>query len=179
MIGFSKPKFQNFDDARTGRLPGIALLVSLAVLALAPAPGAFAQSRDTQQLIDRMDRLERELGTVQRQAFGGKPPAPGAAPSGPPPTEGSLAAMQVRLDIPEDVARQLAPDSGRLTRAALEAVALEGVRSGKLTVSLARRLLGISSRYEMDGFLKTRGVLLDLSIDDIRRDSDSAGAFSK
>jgi hypothetical protein len=48
-----------------------------------------------------------------------------------------------------------------LARAALEAVALEGVRSGKLTVSQARRLLGIESRYEMDGFLKAHGVFLD------------------
>ncbi len=111
MIGFSKPKFQNFDDARAGCLPGIAILVSLAVLALAHVPSAFAQSRETQQLIDRMDRLEREMGTVQRQAFGGKPPSPGAAPSGPPPTEGSMAAMQVRLSELESV---LASMTGRL-----------------------------------------------------------------
>jgi hypothetical protein len=41
--------------------------------------------------------------------------------------------MQVHLEIPEDLAKQLAPEQGDLTRAAIEAVALEGVRSGKLT----------------------------------------------
>ena len=87
--------------------------------------------------------------------------------------------MDVHLEIPEDLARQLAPDTCSLTRAALEAVALEGVRSGKLTVSQARRLLGIRSRYEMDGFLKAHGVLLDRTLDDVRRDSETALAFSR
>ena len=87
--------------------------------------------------------------------------------------------MQVHLEIPEDLARQLAADPTGLTRAALEAVALEGVRSGKLTVSQARRLLGIRSRYEMDGFLKAHGVFLELTLDDVRKDSDTALAFSR
>jgi hypothetical protein len=43
--------------------------------------------------------------------------------------------MQVQLEIPEDLACQLAADPIGVTTAALEAVALEGVRSGKLTVS--------------------------------------------
>ena len=54
--------------------------------------------------------------------------------------------MQVHVEIPEDLTRQLAADPSGLTRAALEAVALEGVRSGKLTVSQAGRLLEIRSR---------------------------------
>ena len=82
--------------------------------------------------------------------------------------------MQIHLEIPEDVARQLASDTAGLTRTALEAVALEGVRSGRLSVSQARRLLGIESRYEMDGFLKAHGVLLDLTLDDVFRDSETA-----
>ena len=91
----------------------------------------------------------------------------------------SEAVMQVHLEIPEDLAKQLAPELGDLTRTAIEAVALEGVRSGKLTVSQGRRLLGLESRYEMDGFLKAHGVFLDLTLDDVRLDSDTALAFSK
>ena len=87
--------------------------------------------------------------------------------------------MQVHLEIPEDLAKQLAPEPGGLTRAAIEAVALEGVRSGKLTVAQAGRLLGLPSRYDMDGFLKAHGVFFDLTLDDVRRDSDTALAFSK
>jgi hypothetical protein len=51
--------------------------------------------------------------------------------------------MQITLDIPSDVARRLATDTAGLSRAALEALGLDGVRSGKLTSSQARRLLGI------------------------------------
>jgi len=87
--------------------------------------------------------------------------------------------MQVHLEIPEDLAQQLAADPSGLTRVALEAIALEGVRSGRLSVSQARRLMGIGSRYEMDGFLKAHGLFLDLTLDDIRRDSETALAFCR
>jgi hypothetical protein len=90
---------------------------------------------------------------------------------------GCKVAMQVSLEIPEDLGRRIAADLGELPRAALEALALEGIRAGKLTVSQARRLLGISSRYEMDGFLKSHGVYLDLTLDDVRRDSEVARAL--
>ena len=38
--------------------------------------------------------------------------------------------MQVTLELPEDLARRIAADVSALSRAALEALALEGVRSG-------------------------------------------------
>ena len=50
---------------------------------------------------------------------------------------------------------------------------------GNLTVSQARRLLGIESRYEMDGFLKAHGVFLDLTLEDVRRDSEAALASAR
>jgi hypothetical protein len=87
--------------------------------------------------------------------------------------------MQVPLELPEDVARRFAADANGLSRAALEALALEGVRSGKLSTGQARRLLGIRSRYEMDGFLKAHGILIPMTIEDVRRDSDVALAFRK
>ena len=87
--------------------------------------------------------------------------------------------MQVHLDVPEDIAQQFAAEPGGITRAALEALAIEGVRSGKLTVHQARQMLRIPSRYEMDGFLKARGVLLPIVIEDVVRDSETAIAFSK
>jgi hypothetical protein len=82
--------------------------------------------------------------------------------------------MQVNLEIPEDLGRRIAADPGELPRVALEGLALEAIRTGKLTVSQARRLLGIRSRYEMDGFLKTHGVFLDLTLEDVRKDSEVA-----
>ena len=87
--------------------------------------------------------------------------------------------MQVHLDVPEDVAQQFAGEPGGLTRAALEALAIEGVRSGKLTVHQARQMLGIPSRYEMDGFLKAHGVMLPITLEDVAADSNTAITFSR
>ena len=88
-----------------------------------------------------------------------------------------MGAVHVTLEIPEDLGRRLAADPDQLPRAALEGLALEGIRAGKLTVSQARRLLGIRSRYEMDGFLKAHGVLLELTLEDVLRDSEVARAL--
>jgi hypothetical protein len=86
--------------------------------------------------------------------------------------------MHVHFEIPEEIAQELGSDAQALARTVLESVALEGVRSGKLTVTQARRLLGIASRFEMDGFLKAHGVVPDVTLDDVRRDSDAALAAS-
>jgi hypothetical protein len=79
--------------------------------------------------------------------------------------------MQVTLELPEDLAHLLGSSPDGLSRVALEALALEGLRAGKLTEAQARRLLGISSRYEVDGFLKAHGVLLPLTEEDVERDA--------
>ncbi len=87
--------------------------------------------------------------------------------------------MDVHLEVPEEFARQLASDPEGLARVALEALAAEGVRSGKLSAFQARTLLGIQSRNEMDGFLKARGVFLDLTLKDVQKDTDAALASSR
>jgi predicted HTH domain antitoxin len=66
--------------------------------------------------------------------------------------------MQVTLEIPDEMARRLAPNGQDPARTSLEAVAIEGYRSGALTASQTRRLLGFGTRYELDGFLKAHGV---------------------
>lgn len=87
--------------------------------------------------------------------------------------------MDVHFDVPEDVARQFTGQPGGIARAAAEALAAEGVRSGKLTVYQARQMLGIQSRYEMDGFLKVRGILLSDTMQQVVADSETAIAFSE
>jgi Uncharacterised protein family (UPF0175) len=87
--------------------------------------------------------------------------------------------MDVHFDVPEELARQFNAEPGGIARAAVEALAAEGVRSGKLTIYQARQMLGIRSRYEMDGFLKARGLLLSDTIQQIVADSETAIAFSK
>ena len=71
--------------------------------------------------------------------------------------------MQIILEVPDDLAQQLAGDMETLSRIALEALALESIRSDKLSISQARRLLGISSRFEMDEFLKSHGYTLPIT----------------
>ena len=82
--------------------------------------------------------------------------------------------MTIHLEVPEELARRIAPDDSSLTRVVLEALAAEGVRLGKLSVFEARTLLGVRSRYEMDGILKAHGVMLDLTVDDVRKDTEAA-----
>jgi hypothetical protein len=65
--------------------------------------------------------------------------------------------MQITLEIPDYLASPLLPgqDSGR---AALEAIGLEAYRQRRITGYQLRALLGICSRYELEGFLKKHKV---------------------
>jgi predicted HTH domain antitoxin len=60
--------------------------------------------------------------------------------------------MEITVELPDDIARR--PDPGR---EALEALAIEGYRSGALTHYQASQLLALS-RLEFDGFLKDRNI---------------------
>ena len=60
--------------------------------------------------------------------------------------------MRITVELPDDVAQH--PDSGR---EALEALAVEGYRTGALSHYQTSQLLGLS-RFEFDRFLKSRGV---------------------
>ena len=79
------------------------------------------------------------------------------------------AAMQITLELPDDIARQLAVGQD-LSRAALEGLVAEGCRAHRLSDHQAASLLGLS-RYELDGFLKAHGVSLDYSLEDLERET--------
>jgi len=87
--------------------------------------------------------------------------------------------MEIRFDLPEEVAQYFGQDAKSRSRAALEALALEGVRSGALSTAQARRLLGFRTRHQMDAFLKAHALELPMSLEQVRGDTDSALAFSK
>ena len=61
--------------------------------------------------------------------------------------------MQITVELPNDLAQH--PDPAR---AALEAVAVAGFRSGDLSAYQAGRLLGFTSRFEFESLLKNRGI---------------------
>lgn len=66
--------------------------------------------------------------------------------------------MQVTLEIPDEMADWLASKGQNLSRAAVEALAIEGYRSGSLSPLQTRLMLGFETRYELDGFLKAHNV---------------------
>ncbi len=77
--------------------------------------------------------------------------------------------MQITLELPDEIARQLAVGQD-LSRAALEGLVAEACRAHRLSDHQAAELLGLS-RYELDGFLKAHGVFLDYSMDDFEREA--------
>lgn len=78
--------------------------------------------------------------------------------------------MNLTVEIPDDLVARLNAEGGDLSRRALEALALEEYKCGHLTKAELRRLLGFSTRYELDGFLKAHEVWPDYTIDDLHRD---------
>ncbi len=77
--------------------------------------------------------------------------------------------MQITVQLPDDLTQHPEP-----AREALEALAIEGYRSGALSAYQTRLLLGFETRYELDGFLKTHEVWeRAYSVEDL--ESDAAG----
>jgi predicted HTH domain antitoxin len=80
--------------------------------------------------------------------------------------------VQITVELPNDLTQHPDPASE-----ALEAVAIAGYRSGNFTEYQARRLLGLTSRFEFEVFLKNRGIYdqaysvndLDEDLENLRR----------
>ena len=82
--------------------------------------------------------------------------------------------MQVTIELPEDIGRQLTSKWRDLPRAALEALLLEAYRAKKLSAEQLCRLLGFDSRYDLDGFLKQHEVWLEYSLQDFEREAEAS-----
>ena len=61
--------------------------------------------------------------------------------------------MEIILNIPGESARKITPEGSDPARAALEALALEGYRSERLSESAVHRMLGFETRIEVHAFL--------------------------
>jgi hypothetical protein len=81
--------------------------------------------------------------------------------------------MNLTVEIPDDLAGQLTATGGDLSRRALEAFGLQEYKSGHLTEDALRRVLGFTTRYQLDGFLKAHEVWIDYTVEDFRREVDS------
>jgi Uncharacterised protein family (UPF0175) len=78
--------------------------------------------------------------------------------------------MEVRIQIPDDVAAQIQSNGGDVSRSVLEAYALEGYKAGRLSAYQVQEILGFETSMEADGFLKSHGVYLDYDEADLEED---------
>lgn len=81
--------------------------------------------------------------------------------------------MNVTLRIPDELVDRLA-SGGDVERQALEALAVEAYRAGRLTKPELRRLLGFATRVALDAFLKQRGIFEEYTLTDFEQDRDTA-----
>ncbi len=86
--------------------------------------------------------------------------------------------MSVTIELPEEIEQQLEAQWGDLPRRALEALAIEGYRSGTLTQAQVRRMLGLETSMEVDGLLKQAGVYLEQTVADVERDAATSRQIS-
>jgi predicted HTH domain antitoxin len=78
--------------------------------------------------------------------------------------------MKVTIDLPEDVSAALKGSWADVPRRALEAIAVEGYRTGALTESQVRRLLRLDSRFQVHALLKEHHVPLRYTEGDLEDD---------
>ncbi len=78
--------------------------------------------------------------------------------------------MNVAIEIPDDIGRVLAAQAGGVSRAVLEAVAVEAYRTGTITTAQVQQMLGLSSRWETEAILRRTEAYHDYTMDDLERD---------
>jgi hypothetical protein len=87
--------------------------------------------------------------------------------------------MIITVEIPEGLASQLISAGRDPARTVLEAMALEGYRSDRLTETEIRELLGFDSRLDVHRFLKEHGAFLPYTDDDLAHDRDIASQVAR
>jgi hypothetical protein len=82
--------------------------------------------------------------------------------------------VEITLNIPDDLVRQVASEGKDPAQVALEALALEGYRTERLSESAVRRMLGFQTRIQVHEFLKRHGVYLQYDVSDLEHDRVTA-----
>lgn len=149
----------------------LALAAPIALLLLTSAPAAFAQSAQVQGLIDRVDRLQRELNTLQRQVYRGEPPptppADLSTPSNGELTQTQAARLDARLSQLESAIRDL---TGRVEEL--------GHQSQTTSAKLDRLAADVELRFSQleGGAPATTGAASDAQIGALSGAAPAAGA---
>ena len=77
--------------------------------------------------------------------------------------------MEIKIELPDPIAKQLVGPEDDIPRRVLEAVALEGYRSGRLSRGEVRELLGLTY-WETEEFLAKHGAYRHYSLADLELD---------
>ena len=77
--------------------------------------------------------------------------------------------MQFTVEIPDSIANRLVETGADLSRRALEGLALEELRTGRITEPQLCEMLGLA-RIELDGFLKSHGIYEDYTLEDFEEE---------
>jgi hypothetical protein len=86
--------------------------------------------------------------------------------------------VTITVQLPDAVGSLLFANCQEPTRAVLEAVALEGYRTDRLSEYDVQQLLGFETRMEVHGFLKEHNVYLHYTVDDLEHDMQEARLYS-
>ena len=78
--------------------------------------------------------------------------------------------MKVTIQLPEDISAALEAQWDNVTRRSLEAIAIEGYRTGGLTEAQVRRLLELDTRFQVHALLKEHHVPLRYTEADVEDD---------
>jgi predicted HTH domain antitoxin len=80
--------------------------------------------------------------------------------------------MTITFDIPERIREELASRFGDLGQAAKEALAIEGYRTGKLSVGQVAEILGMGV-IEAQSWLGSRGIPVNYAVEDLEADRET------
>ena len=78
--------------------------------------------------------------------------------------------MKVTIQLPEDISAALEVQWDNVMRRSLEAIAIEGYRTGGLTEAQVRRLLELDTRFQVHALLKEHHVPLRYTEADVEDD---------
>ncbi len=78
--------------------------------------------------------------------------------------------MQVSIVLPDEVVFSLQTKWGSLEQHILEMIVIEAYREGSISIGKVRELLGMSTRLEVDSFLKEKGIDLNYDQTDLEAD---------
>lgn len=78
--------------------------------------------------------------------------------------------MDISITLPDEIAQPIGSRWDDLPRRALEALVADAFRKSLITGPQAQEMLGLRSRFELDGFLKRAGIYLDYTEVDLDAD---------